>query len=212
MLDFRKELTPDIRQPTSTMKIAIVKYNAGNVESVKNALNRLGSEPILTDDAEILSSADKVIFPGVGEASSAMRYLRERGLDSAIKNLTQPVLGVCLGMQLLCDFSEENATRCLGVLPYRVRRFQSGDLKIPQMGWNNIFNLKSALFGGIAENSYVYFVHSFYVEMGKETIADCDYGVKFSAAVNYKNFYAVQFHAEKSGAVGERILENFLKI
>ena len=194
------------------MKIAVVKYNAGNVESIKNALNRLGSEPILTDDAETLNSADKVIFPGVGEASSAMRYLRERGLDTVIKNLTQPVLGVCLGMQLLCDFSEENATRCLGILPYRVRKFESGELKIPQMGWNNIFDLKSGLFGGVKENSYVYFVHSFYVEAGEETIATCDYGVKFSAAVNYKNFYAVQFHAEKSGAVGERILENFLKI
>ena len=131
------------------MKTAIVKYNAGNVESVKNALNRLGAEPILTDDAETLNSADKVIFPGVGEASSAMRYLRERGLDSVIKNLTQPVLGVCLGMQLLCDFSEENATRCLGILPYRVRRFESGELKIPQIGWNNIFDLKSDLFKGV---------------------------------------------------------------
>jgi glutamine amidotransferase len=194
------------------MKIAVVKYNAGNVESVKNALNRLGSEPILTDDVETLNSADKVIFPGVGEASSAMRYLRGRGLDSAIKNLTQPVLGICLGMQLLCDFSEENATRCLGILPYRVCKFESDELKIPQIGWNNIFDLKSELFKGVKENSYVYFVHSFYVETGQETIAACDYGVKFSAAVNYKNFYAVQFHAEKSGAVGERILENFLKI
>lgn len=194
------------------MKIAVVKYNAGNVESVKNALHRLGSEPILTDDAETLNSADKVIFPGVGEASSAMRYLRERGLDSAIKNLTQPVLGVCLGMQLLCGFSEENATGCLGILPYRVRKFESDELKIPQIGWNNIFDLKSELFKGVKENSYVYFVHSFYVETGEETIAACDYGVKFSAAVRYKNFYAVQFHAEKSGAIGERILENFLSI
>lgn len=194
------------------MKIAIVKYNAGNVESVKNALNRLGCEPVLTDDAETLAAADRVIFPGVGEASSAMRYLQERHLDAAIKNLTQPVLGVCLGMQLLCDFSEENATRCLGILPYRVRRFESDELKIPQMGWNNIFDLKSELFRGVKENAYVYFVHSYYVETGDETIASCDYGAKFSAAVGYKNFYAVQFHAEKSGAIGERILENFLRI
>ena len=194
------------------MRVAIVKYNAGNVESVKNALNRLGIEPILTDDAETLKSADKVIFPGVGEASSAMNYLRKKKLDEVIKSLTQPVFGICLGMQLLCDFSDENDTRCLGILPYRVRRFAAENLKIPQMGWNNIFDLKGDLFGGVAENAYVYFVHSFYVETGAETIAACDYGVKFSAAVNHENFYAVQFHTEKSGAVGERILENFLKI
>lgn len=194
------------------MKIAIVKYNAGNVESVKNALNRLDIEPILTDDSEILMSADKVIFPGVGEASTAMQFLRERNLDEPIKNLTQPVLGICLGMQLLCEFSEENDTELLGILPYRVRKFASENLKIPQMGWNNIFNLKSDLFADVEEDSFVYFVHSFYVETGVETIATCDYGVKFSAAVNHKNFYAVQFHAEKSSAVGERILENFLNL
>lgn len=194
------------------MKIAVVKYNAGNVESVKNALNRLGIEPILTDNAETLQTADKIIFPGVGEASSAMRFLRERNLDAVIKNLTQPVLGVCLGMQLLCEYSEENATDCLGILPYKVRKFDGGNLKIPQIGWNNIFDLQSPLFAGIPENSYVYFVHSFYVESGTETIAAADYGSRFSAAVNYKNFYAVQFHAEKSGAIGERILENFLAL
>jgi glutamine amidotransferase len=194
------------------MKVAIVKYNAGNVESIKNALKRLYLEPILTDDAEVLSSADKVIFPGVGEAASAMRFLRERNLDAAIKNLVQPVLGICLGMQLLCDFSEENDTKCLGILPYKVRKFESQNLKIPQIGWNNIFDLKSGLFKGVEENSFVYFVHSFYVETGADSIAACDYGVKFSAAVNYKNFYAAQFHAEKSGAVGERILENFLEL
>ncbi len=194
------------------MKVAIVKYNAGNVESVKNALNRLNISPILTDDAEVLKSADKIIFPGVGEASTAMNYLRARNLDSVIVNLTQPVLGICLGMQLLCEFSDENNTQCLGLLPFKVRKFASETLKIPQTGWNNIFGLKSDLFDGIEENSYVYFVHSFYVEAGEKTIAACDYGINFSAAVNYKNFYAVQFHAEKSGAVGERILENFLKI
>ena len=194
------------------MNIAIVKYNAGNVESVRNALHRLGSEPVLTDDAEILRAADKVIFPGVGEASSAMNYLRAKNLDSVIKSLAQPVLGICLGMQLLCEFSDENSTACLGILPYRVRRFESAGLKIPQIGWNNIFDLKSPLFARVAENAYVYFVHSFYVERGAETIAACDYGAEFSAAVNHGNFYAVQFHAEKSGEVGERILENFLKI
>lgn len=194
------------------MRVAIVKYNAGNVESVKNALNRLGVEPILTDDTDELKAADKVIFPGVGEASTAMNYLRERNLDETIKNLSQPVLGICLGMQLLCDSSEENDTKCLGILPYKVRKFSSEDLKIPQMGWNNIFNLKGDLFSGVAENSYVYFVHSFYVETGAETIATCNYGLNFSAAVNHKNFYAVQFHAEKSGAVGERILDNFLNL
>jgi glutamine amidotransferase len=194
------------------MKVAIVKYNAGNVESVKNALNRLNIEPILTDNAETLRQSDKVIFPGVGEASSAMRFLREKKLDQAIKNLVQPVLGICLGMQLLCEFSEENDTNCLGILPYKVRKFEAEKLKIPQMGWNNIFDLKSGLFKNIEENSFVYFVHSFYVETGVETIAVCDYGVKFSAAVNYKNFYAVQFHAEKSGATGEQILKNFLEL
>lgn len=192
------------------MKIAIVKYNAGNVESVKNALNRLNIEPILTDDAEELNAADKVIFPGVGEARAAMDYLRERNLDSIIKNLKQPVLGICLGMQLLCDFSDERNTKCLGVLPYRVRKFDSKTLKIPQMGWNNIFDLKSDLFKNVPANAYVYFVHSFYVESGAETIATCDYGIKFSAAVQHENFYAVQFHTEKSSAVGEKILENFL--
>ncbi|MDQ6786771.1 MAG: imidazole glycerol phosphate synthase subunit HisH [Acidobacteriota bacterium] len=194
------------------MRVAVVKYNAGNIESVKNALNRLGIEPILTDDAGQLKAADKVIFPGVGEASSAMNYLRERNLDEAIKSLRQPVLGICLGMQLLCDSSEENETKCLGILPYRVKRFESETLKIPQIGWNNIFNLKSNLLEGIDENSFVYFVHSFYVETGVETIAACDYGINFSAAVRHENFYAVQFHAEKSGAVGAKILENFLKL
>ncbi len=194
------------------MKVAIVKYNAGNVESVKNALNRLGIEPVLTDEADILQTADKVIFPGVGEASSAMNYLRERNLDKTIISLKQPVLGICLGMQLLCESSEENETKCLGILPYRVKKFESESLKIPQIGWNNIFDVKSDLLKGVAEDSFVYFVHSFYVESGTKTIAACDYGLNFSAAIRHENFYAVQFHAEKSGAVGARILENFLEI
>ncbi len=194
------------------MKIAIVKYNAGNVESVKNALNRLNIEPILTDEPEVLRSADKVIFPGVGEASTAMIYLKARNLDKTLKSLTQPVLGICLGMQLLCDFSDENETDCLGILPSRVRKFESAALKIPHTGWNNIFDLKGKLFEGIAESSYFYFVHSFYVENGAETVAKCNYENDFSAAVEHKNFYATQFHPEKSGTGGARILENFLKI
>lgn len=197
------------------MRIAVVKYNAGNVQSVKNALRRLGVEAVLTDDANALRSADKVIFPGVGEASSAMSYLRERNLDAVIKSLKQPVLGICLGMQLLCEFSEENSTECLKILPHRVRRFKPENLKAPQIGWNNLFDLKSDLFAGVEENSYVYFVHGFYVEADdgeKETIATCDYGGNFTAAARRENFYAVQFHPEKSGAVGAKILENFLKL
>ena len=194
------------------MKIAIVKYNAGNTQSVRNALDRLGVESVITDDAEMLKTSDRIIFPGVGEASSAMNYLRMRKLDEIIRSLSQPVLGICLGMQLLCSFSEENNTNCMGVLPYRVRHFPDDHLKVPQIGWNNISGLKSPLFEGIAEDSYVYFVHGFYVEKGDETIATANYGLEFSAAVQHKNFYAVQFHAEKSGVVGTKILENFLKI
>jgi glutamine amidotransferase len=194
------------------MKVAIVKYNAGNVESVKNALNRLEIEPVISDDPETLQTADKVIFPGVGEASTAMNYLSERKLDKVIKSLKQPVFGICLGMQLLCEFSDENSTVCLGILPYQVRQFSTENLKVPQIGWNTIYNLKGRLFTGISERSYVYFVHGFYVESGKETTANCDYEIAYSAAVEYENFYAVQFHPEKSGEVGAKILENFLKI
>ncbi len=194
------------------MNVAIVKYNAGNIESVKNALNRLDVDSVVSDDAEILKSADKVIFPGVGEASTAMEYLRERRLDEVIKSLTQPVLGICLGMQLLCNYSEENDTKCLGLLPYKVRLFEPDKLKVPHMGWNTISDLQGELFENVADNSYVYFVHSFYVEDGIETVATCDYSLKFSAAIQYKNFYAVQFHTEKSGEVGEKILANFLRI
>jgi len=194
------------------MKVAIVKYNAGNVESVKNVLNRLNITPVLTDETEVLQTADKVIFPGVGEASTAMQFLHERNLDQVIKSLVQPVLGICLGMQLLCEFSDENATQCLGILPYRVCKFESENLKIPHTGWNNIFGLKGKLFEGVEKNSYLYFVHSFYVENGVETSAVCNYENDFSAAIEYKNFFATQFHPEKSGAVGAQILENFLKI
>ena len=194
------------------MKVAIVKYNAGNIESVKNALNRLEIEPIISDDAETLQTADKVIFPGVGEASTAMNYLCERNLDQVIKSLKQPVLGICLGMQLLCDYSDENSTKCFGVLPYKVRQFSAENLKVPQIGWNNIFDLKGKMFQNIPENSYVYFVHGFYVENGTETIANCEYGIAYSAAIEHKNFYAVQFHPEKSGEIGAKILENFITI
>jgi imidazole glycerol-phosphate synthase subunit HisH len=194
------------------MKVAIVKYNAGNNRSVQNALDRLGVASILTDDDGILRTADKVIFPGVGEASSAMTYLRQKNLDNVIRSLTQPVLGICLGMQLLCESSEENDTACLGILPYRVKRFTNDKIKVPHMGWNAITGLRSQLFSDVPENSYVYFVHGFYIGPGMETMAAANYSAKFSAAMKHKNFYAVQFHPEKSGAVGEKILGNFLDL
>ncbi|MDI1240883.1 MAG: imidazole glycerol phosphate synthase subunit HisH [bacterium] len=194
------------------MKVAIVKYNAGNTASVANALARVGVEPLITDDAELLRSADKVIFPGVGEASTAMAYLRERRLDEAIASLRQPVLGVCLGMQLLCSSSEENETECLGLLPYEVRRFPGVGLKVPHMGWNQVTDLRGPLFDGFADGEFVYFVHSYFVEVGDHTTALCRYGERFAAALSYGNFHAVQFHTEKSGKVGERILENFLNL
>jgi imidazole glycerol-phosphate synthase subunit HisH len=194
------------------VKVAIVKYNAGNTASVANALERLGVNPVITDDPESLASADKVIFPGVGEASTAMAYLRERRLDEVIRSLTRPVLGVCLGMQLMCATSEENVTECMGLLPYRVKRFTGNNLKVPHMGWNSISELRGPLFEGVDENSFVYFVHGYYVETGEHSTAACEYGAKFSAAVAFRNFHAVQFHTEKSGPIGERILENFLKI
>ncbi len=194
------------------MRVAILKYNAGNTASVANALMRLGIEPTVTNDADTLSSADKVIFPGVGEASTAMNYLRERQLDTVIRSLVQPVLGICLGMQLLCESSEENDTKCLGILPYRVRRFESETLKIPHMGWNNLSNLTSPLFEGVSGGSRVYFVHGYYVETVSDTTAVTSYGGDFSAGIELDNFYAIQFHPEKSGIVGARILENFLNI
>lgn len=194
------------------MKVAIVKYNAGNTASVSNALRRLGVDPIITDEPVELFSADKLVFPGVGEASTAMRYLRERKLDLVIATLKQPVLAICLGMQLMCRASEENDTECLGILPYRVSRFESETLKIPHTGWNRISQLNSPLFDGVEDGSRVYFVHGFYVETGEDTTAVTEYGKIFSAGVRHNNFHAVQFHPEKSGAVGDRILENFLKI
>ncbi len=193
------------------MKVAIVKYNAGNIHSVRLALNRLGVEPLVTDDPQALLSADRVIFPGVGEASTAMSYLRTRGLDEVLLRLQQPVLGICLGLQLLCSHSEENDTLGLGVFPVAVRKFPPED-KVPHMGWNSIDHLHGPLFEGVAEESYVYFVHSFFAELSEFTIARANYIVPFSAALQRDNYFAVQFHPEKSGKTGEKILRNFLNL
>lgn len=194
------------------MKLAIIKYNAGNIQSVINALERLGVRADVTDNMDEIRSADKVIFPGVGEASSAMRSLQENGLDKLIPQLTQPVLGICVGMQLLCDYSEENDTPCLGIVPVLVRKFPAGEikLKVPQMGWNTIYDLKSDLFMGVKENSYIYNVHSYYAADSEYTIARCRYGIEYAAALKKDNFYGVQFHTEKSAATGDQIIKNFL--
>lgn len=196
------------------MNIAIVKYNAGNIYSVVNALKRLGIEPLLTDDAELLAKADKVLFPGQGEASGAMSYLKERRLDEVIKNLKQPVLGICVGQQLLCKHSEEGNTDCIGIFDAEVKRFcpTRHEDKVPAMGWNALYNTKSPLFKGFADNEFVYFVHSYYVPLCDATIATADYILPYSAALCKDNFYSTQFHPEKSGSVGERILKNFLAI
>jgi imidazole glycerol-phosphate synthase subunit HisH len=229
------------------MNLIIVKYNAGNIQSVLYALERIGIEAIVTDDHAQIKTADKVIFPGVGEASSAMRYLKERGLDEVLKNLAQPVLGICLGMQLMCKHSEENDTECLGIFDEKVRLFnpiehqkqqkllqqlddilaiqeatedadETGDitmqtyLKVPQIGWNNIYDLKTNLFKELPENSYCYFVHGYYAALGKHTIATTDYVQPYSSGLHKDNFYGVQFHPEKSAQVGERILKNFIEL
>lgn len=197
------------------MNVAIVKYNAGNIYSVINAMRRLGVEPVLTDNAETLAKADRVIFPGQGEASEAMGYLREHGLDSVIRSLRQPVLGICIGQQLLCHHSEEGDTDCLGVFDADVVRFRPTrhEDKVPAMGWNSISGLKSPLFNGLEDGkAYVYFVHSYYVPLCSYTAATADYVQPFSAAMRKDNFFATQFHPEKSGAAGERILRNFLEL
>lgn len=196
------------------MKVAIVKYNAGNTASVSYALKRLGVTASITDDGEALARADKVIFPGVGEASSAMRYLRERKLDHLIRSLRQPVLGICLGMQLMCASSEEKETECLGLFPYRVRRFEgSAGLKVPHTGWNTIKpSRRSRLFTGIVGDPHVYFVHGYYVDAASGEAAACDYGGGFAAAIEGGNFYGVQFHPERSATTGETILRNFLEL
>ena len=196
------------------MTVAVVKYNAGNIYSVIHVLKRLGVEPILTDDATILHQADKVIFPGQGEASNAMKYLREHGLDKVIKSLTQPVLGICIGQQLMCNHSEEGDVDCLGIFDTNVRRFipQRHEDKVPHMGWNDLTNIKSPLFKDIKEKDFVYFVHSFYVPVCQWTIAQSEYITPFSAAIQRDNFYATQFHPEKSGSVGQQIIKNFLDL
>jgi len=200
------------------MKVAIIKYNAGNVQSVLYALQRLGIHAFVTDVHEEIKSADKVIFPGVGNALSAMEYLKSRNLDELIRSLQQPVLGICLGLQLLCESSEEGDTSCLGIFKTTVKKFDSDvfqnknlvPVKIPHMGWNTIRNLSSPLMEGVLEESFVYFVHSYYADVCDETIAATEYINPFSAALHKNNFYGVQFHAEKSAATGERILSNFL--
>jgi glutamine amidotransferase len=197
------------------MSLTIIKYNAGNIQSVLYALERIGVSAIVTDDHDKIIKADKVIFPGVGEASSAMKYLRERKLDEVIKSLTQPVLGICLGMQLMCKYSEENDTECLGIFDEEVKRFNppSGNTdKVPQIGWNNIYDLKSKLFDGVDEKGFCYFVHGYAATLGKHTIATTDYIQPYSSGLHKNNFYGVQFHPEKSAAVGERILKNFIDL
>lgn len=197
------------------MKVAVIKYNAGNVQSVLYALERLGVAAELTDDLEVISKSDKVIFPGQGEASTAMRYLKDRGLDKLIPELKQPFFGVCLGQQLLCEYSEENDTPCLGVFPVKVKRFvpENKELfKVPHVGWNNIFELKSPLLEGLNDESFVYYVHSYYCEVSDYTIAKTNYVLDFAALMHKDNFYTMQAHPEKSGLVGERILRNFLNL
>lgn len=195
------------------MKLALVKYNAGNTRSVIYALNRLGIEPLLTDDHEEIRSADKVIFPGVGEARSAMQSLKNKNLHQLIPELKQPVFGICVGLQLLCRYSEENATPCLGVFDLDVVRFPSAGQKVPQMGWNSLHTLKGPLFKNIGENAFVYFVHSYHATVANRfTTARADYGVPFSASLHKDNFYAAQFHPEKSGKTGAAILKNFVDL
>jgi len=193
------------------VKVAVIKYNAGNIQSVKIALQRLGLTPNVTDDPEKITRADKVIFPGVGEASSAMEYLKKRDLDQILLKLKMPVLGICLGLQLLSRHSEENDTECLGVFDTSVRRFPPVE-KVPHMGWNTINNLKGTLFNNIPEKSYVYFVHSYFAEIIPTVIAGTNYILDFASALEKDNFFAVQFHPEKSGLVGEKILKNFLEL
>lgn len=195
------------------MKLAIIKYNAGNIQSVLYALERLGLEAEVTDDPEKIRTADKVLFPGVGEASSAMQSLKMNNLDRVIKELKQPVFGICVGMQLLCEHSEENNTDCLGIVPVKVKKFKSSDqsIKVPQIGWNTIYGLKTELFKNIEEDSFIYNVHSYYAENSGYTIAKCQYGIEYAAAIKKDNFYGVQFHTEKSAAIGDKILQNFIQ-
>ncbi len=199
------------------MKIVIIKYNAGNIRSVDFALQRLGLSALITADPNEIRSADRVIFPGVGEASTTMSYLKFHKLDTLIRDLRQPVLGVCLGLQLMCAHSEEGDTECLGIFPEKVKKFvlsqdDSTSFKIPHMGWNSVSGLKTPLFDHVSNEDYFYFVHSFYATTGADTVATCNYLVPFSAALQRDNFYATQFHPEKSSKVGSRILENFINL
>ena len=194
------------------MKIAIIKYNAGNIRSVLYALERIGQAAMVTDNADEIKNADKVIFPGVGEASTAMNYLKDRNLDKLICSLTQPVLGICLGMQLMCKYSEENDTDCLGIFEESVKKFkiQNSKFKIPQIGWNSVYDLKTDLFKNVKEEGYCYFVHGYYAAKGEHTIATTDYVQPYSSALRKNNFFGVQFHPEKSATTGEQILKNFI--
>jgi glutamine amidotransferase len=196
------------------MNLSIIQYNAGNIQSVLYALERLGVTATVTDDPTLIQSSDKVIFPGVGEASTAMAYLKERNLDQLIVSLTQPVLGICLGMQLMCKHSAENDTNCLGIFEEQVLAFKATEMtqKVPQMGWNNIMHLKTGLFKAVPENSFAYFVHGFYAGLGDNTIATTDYIQAYSSGLHKDNFYGVQFHPEKSAEVGEQIIQNFLAL
>jgi glutamine amidotransferase len=193
------------------MKVAVIKYNAGNVQSVQYALQRIGADSVVTDDAETIQKAGKVIFPGVGHAGPAMQYLQEKGLDKIIVELKQPVLGICLGMQLLCKHSAEGNTTCLGIFNNEVELFESAALKVPQVGWNTIYDYRSVLFAGLQPADYVYTVNSFYAALSGDTVAKTDYIIPYSAALQKGNFYGVQFHPEKSGAAGETILKNFIQ-
>lgn len=193
------------------MNTAIIKYNAGNIQSVLFAMERIGAPAVVTDNPRLIQEADKVIFPGVGEASSAMKYLRERGLDLVLKNLEQPVLGICLGMQLMCTHSEEGDTPCLDIFDTKVMKFNQG-LKTPQIGWNQARATDSPLFEGLGTSPYFYFVHSYYAGVCDETAAVTDYGISFSSALQKNNFYGVQFHPEKSAEAGQRLLQNFLNL
>ena len=196
------------------MNLSIIQYNAGNIQSVLYALERLGVTATVTDDPAFIEASDKVIFPGVGEASTAMAYLKERNLDQLIVSLKQPVLGICLGMQLMCKHSAENDTNCLGIFEEQVLAFKATEKtnKVPQMGWNNIMNLKTDLFNGVPENSFAYFVHGYYAGLGENTIATTNYIQAYSSGLHKDNFYGVQFHPEKSAEVGEQIIQNFLAL
>jgi len=192
------------------MNVAIVDYGVGNIKSIQHSLDRIGVNHKYTKDKEEIISAEKVVFPGVGDASYAMKQLKNQNLDKLIPNLKQPFLGICLGMQLMCNYSEEGDTSCLGIINTRVKKFNSNNNKIPQIGWNNIKNLKTNLFKGITENEFMYFVHTYFVPKSTYTISESLYGLNYSSAINKDNFYGTQFHPEKSGLIGEKIIKNFI--